>query len=153
MQAYNFQCRNYYTNCPSVYQVKWTKTGTKNTASSDYYCRLHVQWHKCQNWQNKSKPKNNIQIETLRKFVRMQVMIMCVQKRKRKHKFWWTRGARPSTQLWEMRDSSQLDEVKSSLPHSLNEQSSNENVILSDKSCNVISNTLQNANATTEDYQ
>jgi hypothetical protein len=52
-----------------------------------------------------------------------------------------------------MRDSCQWDEVKSSLPLSLDEQSSNENVILSDISCDVITNTLQNANVTAEDYQ
>jgi hypothetical protein len=51
-----------------------------------------------------------------------------------------------------MCDSSQRDEVKSSLLLSLDEQSSNENVILSDKSCDVITNALQNTNATAEDY-
>jgi hypothetical protein len=52
-----------------------------------------------------------------------------------------------------MSDSSQWDDVKSSLPLSFNEWSSNENVILSDKSCDVITNALQNANVTAVDYQ
>jgi hypothetical protein len=52
-----------------------------------------------------------------------------------------------------MSDSSQWDEVKISLPPSMDEQLSNENVIFGDKSCDVITNTLQNANVTAEDYQ
>jgi len=52
-----------------------------------------------------------------------------------------------------MRDSSQWDEVKSSLPLYLDKQSSNKNVILSDKSCDVVTNALHNANVTAEHYQ
>jgi len=52
-----------------------------------------------------------------------------------------------------MRDSSQWDEVKSSLPLSFEERLSNENVVLSDKSRDVITNALQNANVTAVDYQ
>jgi hypothetical protein len=55
------------------------------------------------------------------------------------------------TQLREVPSSSKWDEVKSSLPLSLKVQSSNKNVILSDKSSDVITNALQNTNVTAED--
>jgi hypothetical protein len=45
-------------------------------------------------------------------------------------------------QLQEVPDSSQWDEVKSSLPLSLEVQSSNKSVIWSDKSCYIITNAL-----------
>jgi hypothetical protein len=60
--------------------------------------------------------------------------------------------SQPSTQLSETSDSNQWDEVKSPQPVSLDQQSLNENVILRDKSCDVIRSALQNA-AVTEDYQ
>jgi hypothetical protein len=53
--------------------------------------------------------------------LRMLVTTVCAQKQTRKHKFWWMHWTWPSTRLREMCNSSQWDEVRGSLPHSLNE--------------------------------
>jgi hypothetical protein len=60
--------------------------------------------------------------------------------------------SRPRTQLIETSDPSQWREVKCPQPVSLDEESLNENVILSDKSCDVTRSALQNADVT-EGYQ
>ena len=64
--------------------------------------------------------------ETLGKFILSELWDIqnasndcCVHRSIRRHKFWQTHGTWPSTQLREMPDSSQWDEVKSSLPLSL----------------------------------
>lgn len=71
-------CRTTSSNAATTSTVPmWTnsqgpKWRNKNTANYDYYCRLQIQWYKCQNWQNKYQKKED-SIENFGKFVAVQL--------------------------------------------------------------------------------